>query len=47
MWQDELQPEEQIQPTRQLPLGGQINNTSWKTLNTLKAGVARIKAYTW
>lgn len=45
-WQDELQPEELIQPTQQLPLGGHFPWPLWKILNRLKSGVARTKANT-
>uniref|UniRef100_A0A2S2Q8Z5 RNA-directed DNA polymerase from mobile element jockey n=1 Tax=Sipha flava TaxID=143950 RepID=A0A2S2Q8Z5_9HEMI len=43
-WQDELQPEELTQITQQLPMGGHLPWPLWKTLNRLKAGVARTKA---
>ncbi|VVC43071.1 Hypothetical protein CINCED_3A006568 [Cinara cedri] len=43
-WQDELQPEELTQATQQLPMGGHLPWPLWKTLNRLKAGVARTKA---
>lgn len=42
-WQDELQPEELIQHTQQLLLGGHFPWSVWKTLSRLKAGVARTK----